>query len=348
MLAFDGRAARVVWTVLLIFLAVACVYLIRKTLLIFVLAVLLSALMGPIADLADRLHNRRIPRSLSIAIIYVALLGAVGTGIALIGSRVADEAGALAVTIPKYAQDPQLLNQMPMPWWMEEYRPRVVEFIRQQFRAHAEGIMGTVTSYGKEVLGALSNVVFVVLIPILSFFFLKDAGEIRQVVTAQFPSSSSRAFVEEVMSDVHKALVEYMRALMLICLTTFVSFLIALGAMGVPYALLLSVLAGLSEVVPVAGPLGSGLTILAVAAFGGYPYLGWILLFLVAYRIFLDYAVTPYLMGQGVELPPLAIIFGVLAGEQIGGIFGMFLSIPTLATLRILYVRYRKERVLPG
>ena len=51
-------------------------------------------------------------------------------------------------------------------------------------------------------------------------------------------------------------------------------------------------------------------------------------------------------MGQGVELPPLAIIFGVLAGEQIGGVLGMFLSIPTLATLRIFYVQYRKHRAI--
>jgi predicted PurR-regulated permease PerM len=83
---------------------------------------------------------------------------------------------------------------------------------------------------------------------------------------------------------------------------------------------------------------------MAVAT-GHYPYLG--LVFVPGgYRLFLDYALTPYLMGQGVELPPLAIIFGVLAGEQIGGILGMFLSIPALATLRILYVRYRKERVI--
>ena len=90
MLAFDARAARVVWTVLLILLAVVCVYLIRKTLLIFVLALLLSALMGPIADLVDRFHNRRIPRSLSIAVIYLALLAAVGSGFAMVGSQVMD------------------------------------------------------------------------------------------------------------------------------------------------------------------------------------------------------------------------------------------------------------------
>ena len=247
MLAFDARAARVVWTVLLIFLAVGCVYLIRKTLLIFVLAILLSALMGPIANLVDRFHNRRIPRTLSIAVLYLALLGALGTGVVLVGSRVVEEAGSLAVTIPKYAQDPQLLNQLPLPWWLEEHRPKIADFVREQFRSHAQELMGAVTEAGKELLSALTNIVFLILIPILSFFFLKDAEEMSRAVASQFADGSSRNFVEEVMASVHKALVEFMRAMMQLCLATFLIFLAALALMGVPYTLLLSALAGIFE-----------------------------------------------------------------------------------------------------
>ena len=234
MLAFDARAARVVWTVLLIILAVGCVYLIRKTLLIFVLAILLSALMGPIANLVDRFHNRRIPRTLSIAVLYLALLGALGTGVVLVGSRVVEEAGSLAVTIPKYAQDPQLLNQLPLPWWLEEHRPKIADFAREQFRSHAQELMGAVTGAGKELLSALTNIVFLILIPILSFFFLKDADEMSRAVASQFADGSSRNFVEEVMASVHQALVEFMRAMMQMCLATFLIFLAALAVMGAP------------------------------------------------------------------------------------------------------------------
>jgi len=175
---------------------------------------------------------------------------------------------------------------------------------------------------------------------------LKDGEEIERLVAAQFPQGDSRGFVQEVMRDVHRALVEFMRAMMLLCLTTFLFYVAALAVLGVPYALLLSVLGGIFELVPVAGPLTTAVTILAVAAFAGYPHLAWIVIFLVAYRLFLDYVLQPYLMGHGVELPPLAIMFGVLAGEQIGGVPGMFLSIPALATLRILYVQYRKRRLI--
>ena len=345
MLALDARAARAAWTVLLILLAVGCVFLIRKTILIFILALLLSSLMGPVADLADRLHRQRMPRTLSIAVLYLALLGALGAGIFFVGSSVVEQASALAGTIPKYAQNPQLLNEIPLPAWLEEYRHKIVDFARQQFQSHAEELMGAVTSAGKGVIEALTNVVFLVLIPILSFFFLKDSEELSRLVALQFREGVNRAFVEDVMTDVHLLLVEFMRAMMMLCFATFAIFTVALGVFAVPYALLLSVLAGVFELVPVAGPLTAGVTIVAVAAFAGYPHLGWVILFLILYRLFLDYVLQPYLMGQGVELPPLAIIFGVLAGEQIGGVLGMFLSIPALATLRILYVQYRKERL---
>jgi predicted PurR-regulated permease PerM len=345
MLALDARAARVTWTILLILLAVGCVFLIRKTILIFVFAILLSSLMGPIAGFVDHLHNRRIPRTLLIAVLYMALLAAIGTGIVFVGSQVVEQAGSLAVTIPKYAQDPQSLDSIPLPWWLEEYRHKIADFVREQFRSHAEELMGAVTGAGKELLSALTNIVFVILIPILSFFFLKDSDEIGRVVAEQFPDGPARSFVEDVMVDVHRLLVEFMRAMMLLCFATFLAFLIVLSLLGAPYSLLLAVLAGIFELVPVAGPLTAGVTIAAVAAFAGYPHVGWIVVFLIAYRLFLDYVLYPHLMGQGVELPPLAIIFGVLAGEQIGGVPGMFLSIPALATLRILYVQYRKQRL---
>ena len=69
-----------------------------------------------------------------------------------------------------------------------------------------------------------------------------------------------------------------------------------------------------------------------------------IIVFLIVYRLFQDYVLAPYLMGHGVELHPLLVLFGVLAGEQIGGISGMFFSVPVLATLRVVYVRMQKAR----
>jgi predicted PurR-regulated permease PerM len=70
-----------------------------------------------------------------------------------------------------------------------------------------------------------------------------------------------------------------------------------------------------------------------------------ILIFLVAYRMFQDYILSPHLMGQGVELHPLLVLFGVFAGAEVAGIAGTFLSVPVLALVRIIYIRIRKARL---
>jgi predicted PurR-regulated permease PerM len=69
-----------------------------------------------------------------------------------------------------------------------------------------------------------------------------------------------------------------------------------------------------------------------------------LLIFLVAFRMFQDYVVSPHLMGQGVELHPLLVLFGVFAGAEIAGVAGTFLSVPTLALVRVLYLRVYQAR----
>jgi predicted PurR-regulated permease PerM len=70
-----------------------------------------------------------------------------------------------------------------------------------------------------------------------------------------------------------------------------------------------------------------------------------ILIFLIIFRLFQDYVLSPQVMGQGVELHPLLILFGVFAGGELAGIAGSFLSVPVLALIRILYLRMRRQRV---
>jgi predicted PurR-regulated permease PerM len=70
-----------------------------------------------------------------------------------------------------------------------------------------------------------------------------------------------------------------------------------------------------------------------------------VLIFVVAFRMFQDYLISPHLMGQGVELHPLLVLFGVFGGAEVAGVPGSFLSVPVLALARILYLRVRRSRL---
>ncbi len=344
MLGLDRRAARAAWTVLVMAGAVALLYKIRGALLVFITAVLLAYLLAPLVDLVDRLAARRFPRNLSLAVVYVLLLALIITGASLAVSRIVEQAGVLAGKLPDYLRNFEAQGELPLPESLKPLEAEVRAALRAHLESSAQEIVPLVRRAGMQALAALGNLVYVILVPILSFMFLKDARAIRQAVVEQVIGPERRALIEGLLSDVNFLLAKFMRAVVLLALATFVFYGIFLEATGVPYALLLAGVAGALEIIPVLGPLAASAAILLVAGFSGYPHLLWILIFLGVYRLFQDYVLQPHLMSAGVELHPALVIFGVLAGEQVGGVAGMFLSIPTLATLRVVYVRVFKWR----
>jgi predicted PurR-regulated permease PerM len=114
--------------------------------------------------------------------------------------------------------------------------------------------------------------------------------------------------------------------------------------MNVPYGILLAVIAMMLEFIPMIGPLVAGTCIVIVAGVASAHLLA-VLIFLLAFRLFQDYVLSPQIMGQGVELHPLLVLFGVLAGAELAGVPGSFLSVPILALVRILYLRMRRQRL---
>jgi predicted PurR-regulated permease PerM len=207
-------------------------------------------------------------------------------------------------------------------------------------QAHVLPILSSATA---QIVTGIGNIISAILIPILSFFFLNDGAAIRKGIVESF-SPGKQPVINDIFVDLHLLLAQYIRALVLLSLLTFVVYSGFLSMIGVSYAVLLAGIAAILEFIPVVGPLTASAVILLVAGFTCYPHLLWILIFLVIYRIFQDYAVSPYLMSSGVEVHPLLVLLGVLAGEQIAGIPGMFFSVPVIAALRVLYVRLRRHR----
>jgi predicted PurR-regulated permease PerM len=199
-------------------------------------------------------------------------------------------------------------------------------------------------SLSLKVLSASRNLIYLVIIPILSFFILKDGRQIRDSFLDYL--DSGRKAAEETLMDAHTLMLQYMRALLLLCLATLITFSIVLSIMQVPFSILLAAVAFPLEFVPLVGPMIAAALIIGVSAFSGYPHVLGLVIFLGCYRVFQDYVLSPHLMSRGVELHPLLVIFGVFAGGEIGGVPGVFLSVPVLALVRLLWHHLRKRRVI--
>ena len=338
MLGIDSKAARCTWTAALVLLAISMVYFVRGALIVFVIALLLAYLLYPLMDLFDR-HLTSKTRTPALAMTFVLAIGILACFGVLMGSVVAEQAANLA------ARAPALLDRLrqtpaPGPQDVNSLKGQVIDFIQGQLRQHYNDVALAVPRVALSVLSASRNLIYLVVIPILSFLILRDGRDILSAFLEMLGSGHETA--RDTLGDIHELLLLYMRALLFLCCATFISFSIVLAAMGVPYAMLLASIAFALEFIPLVGPLTAAGIIIAVSLASGYPHVLWLVIFLGLYRLLQDYGLSPLLMSKGVALHPLMIIFGVLAGSEIGGVAGIFLSIPVLALIRLFYHRIRK------
>lgn len=343
MLGFDRRAAQFVWTAALVILLLYTLFLMRKTVFVFILAVLFAYLVAPLVNALDRALPTRT-RTAALALAYVIFVGVVGTAGFAVGSRVVEQAARLSKELPASFEKWKAPPEGRAPTMFEKYRIDIIEKVQSEVSTKASTLVSTVPEATSKFVAIASELLYVILVPILAFFFLKDGRAIRQHVLELFELGPRRALLADVMADLDDLLAHYMRALVVISVITFIAYAVSFSLMGVPYAVLLSAIGAVLEFIPMLGPLASGAAIVAVALVSDSHALA-VLIFLLVYRGFQDYVLAPYLMGHGAEVHPLLVLFGVFAGAEAAGIPGAFLSVPALAVIRILLLRLRKARV---
>ncbi|MDP9043995.1 MAG: AI-2E family transporter [Pseudomonadota bacterium] len=343
MLGFDRRAAKYAWSVALVALCLLIVFAIRKTLFIFLLAVFFSYMVYPAVQRLARYTPRRFSYAAATATVFTLILGVAVIGAFLIGPPIAEQATTLANKLPGLMRDPQILSRLPLPEWLTPFRTRVGSFVQEQFASGASAALPLAKQIGEAALGVAGNSVFVILIPILAFLFIKDARAMRSEFLVWAAQGRHGPMWNGIVDGLDTLLGRYIRSLLILSAATLVVYSIAFSIAGVPYALLLAALAGVLEFIPVIGPLTAAAVCLIVSGLSGYDHLLVLLGMIAVYRLFQDYVLNPYLMSDGVEVPPLLVLFGLLAGEEIGGVVGVFLSVPVLAAARVIAVQIATE-----
>jgi predicted PurR-regulated permease PerM len=134
------------------------------------------------------------------------------------------------------------------------------------------------------------------------------------------------------------------------CLLIGVICTLGFVVLGVPFPLVLGVLAGLLEFIPLVGPLTVGIIAALVTSFSPDTHTSaiWVVLFLGVLRVVHDYAIYPRLVSHGIHLHPLAVILAILSGAELAGIAGIFLAIPVIAIATVSYRHWLEHRGSEG
>lgn len=280
-----------------------------------------------------RLVNWRVPERIAVYLSFILFLAIVAILLLAVFPLIWQQLGAFVNALPGMLDQvqalarglperyPTLLTPEQIDDWLQAARVELISF----------GQRALTLSFGQ--IGSLvSLLIYLVLVPILVFFFLKD----RKLLVAWFQSMlpRQRPLMDQVGAEMNLQIANYMRGkaleILIVGLVTYVVFI----ALGVNFAALLGILVGFSVLVPFIGAAVVTIPVALVAfvQFGLSWDFGWIMLAYAIIQALDGNVLVPLLFSEAVDLHPVAIIVAVLAFGGIWGFWGVFFAIP-LASL---------------
>jgi predicted PurR-regulated permease PerM len=295
---------------------------------------LFSILLLPVAAFFE--YKLRLPRSAASMVAVVLLLTFIGALIYVIGSQIAD----------LFKEWPQFQAQMKNSLW--EFRGWVQDNfhvtrgkqLRVANEATSKVLSPDTAAVGATVLSVSSIVLFLVFTFIYTFFFLLYRTLILKFLESVF-LKENKSTVYEIVEQVQHMIRKYIVGLLIEMAIVAIGVSAAFTFMGVRYAILLGLLTGLLNIIPYIG-IFTALVISAVVTLGTSPdatQAVWVIVTLVVTHLIDSNVLLPMVVGSKVRINALITVLGVVAGEMIWGIPGMFLSIPCIAVLKIIFDR---------
>ena len=337
------RTAVVLSTILLFTIIAAFIYGSRRILFAFLFAIFFAYLLEPWV-LRMQLWNKVSRGSRGIAILEVyAIVGIILLLLLLlVGPRIGDEVRRLGEALPglfEKVSSGQIAHQLGANrGWSYATQMHLERLLAD----HRGTVLGWETQFGAYLATFAQNAIWLVLIPILAIFFLKDGRNFADELVAAVERRRPQQFLRGIIEDLNQMLAHFIRAQLLLAGLSLVFYTVVLWILRVPYGFALSSIAGILEFIPVVGPLLAAIAILGVGFLANYQHLLVVSVFLIIWRVVQDYVSVPRIMGKKLEMHPLAAIFAALVGAEIGGVIGVYLSVPMMATARILWRRCQR------
>jgi predicted PurR-regulated permease PerM len=312
-----------------------------RIVLVLILAMFFAYVIAPLVDLAQHPlalagRSRRLSRGAAIGVVYLLLAAATAAGAAVLWPTAARQLDEAILRAPAYTESFRVWER----GWSRYYgRLRIPLELRQSIDQSVLGAGDTAVAYARgsllALLGVLSDIPWLVLVPVLAFLLLKDAAGIRRTILIALPHRvqlrSHRLFEE-----LNRTLAAYVRAQLIACVLVGTLCGVGFALLGNPYAILLGALAAVLEFIPMLGPLVLAATAVAIAALHDPMLAIWTAIFLAVLRGVEDYVIYPRLIGRDIHLHPLVVILAVLVGVELDGIAGIFIAVPVVALITVV------------
>jgi predicted PurR-regulated permease PerM len=303
----------------------------------FVLAAVLAYILNP---LVNHLVRHGFSRLGALVFVYAVVIMAGGVALGLLVPAMLVELGRLADFVPGYfASLQELAGNLQARYSRVQLPQPIRQAIDEAIGSAQRILLRFVAAAAQAVLGLFSALFSLALAPVLSFYLLKDLDRFRSGVRRLIPPTD-RAGVWGLLSELSGVVSGFIRGQLTVAALVGLLVTGALALLGIRFAVLLGLVAGVAEIIPYFGPVIGAIPALAVAAAGSPLDLVKVAVAFIAIQQVESVIIAPRIIGDRVGLHPLGVIFALLAGFELYGVAGMIGAVPAAGMLRVLLLRW--------
>jgi predicted PurR-regulated permease PerM len=302
------------------------------------IAVAVVYLLNP---LVTALERRGVPRVAGAGLVYVLFLCIVALAVSLLVPVVTRQVQDVITHFPDYLADGQAAVRRIAARFGQEPDFRLnAEQVREWLAAgeNRQTVTRYLTGLRSFTTSLLSGLIIFVLGPVMAFYLLVDLPRLKRGSMALVPPAR-REEIRTLMDRIGQAVGGFFRGQLLVALFVGVASSIGLWAIGLPFWLLVGMVAGVFNLVPLVGPfIGGGLAVV-IALIDGQPLKAlWAALVLLAVQQIDNHLISPNVMGRTVQLHPVVVMLALLVGASFAGLFGMLVIVPLVAVAKIVFL----------
>ena len=325
---------------------VTFLYLVRAILPPFIIAFAIAWLLNP---LLDHLYERKVPRLLAVSAVYLVFLGLFVVGLIFLVPAIIEQAKQLGQDLPDYAQRARIY----VAHLMQSHQALLVKFklpttLQEVFSKYGDQVSARATLavqlVGNWLAANLSKALWIILIPLVAFYFLVDSDRVKSRSILLIPPQW-RDRTTQVLSKVGSVFSSYARGLIIVCLLYGITTTIVLSAFHLRYGIIIGLVSGVLYAVPFLGAILITLLVfvvdLAAHGFGHALFMAGVMI--VLNQLIFDMLVTPRVVGRSVGLHPVLSLFALMAGGQLFGLAGMVLAVPIAASIQEVILELNPE-----
>lgn len=312
-----------------VILGLAFLYMVNEVLLLLLISITLAAALEPLVATANK--RLKFPRPLTVLLVYVFVLGLLGAFFYVLTPAFIEQFRQLGVKYGEFITS------------VEQGQGAFYEFLRSvgvsdSLKVLVEDFTGLSAGLGTAV-GFLTGFLEIIAILVISFYLVVEQSAMRATVRQLLPDKHREKAVKTI-TTIQRKLGYWLLGQLILSFTIFLVTYLLLSLLDVNLALALAALAGILEIVPFLGPIIAAIPAVLIA-FTQSPALAVfvVILYLLIQKTE-NYILVPKIMEKAVGLHPLLVLFAILIGFQLAGIFGALLAVPVLAAGSVIVQAY--------